>query len=197
MPSEQSKTRLGRDAAARAEDASAGGGGAPSGCGRTSSKLVPPSESSSVQDVTRVDVRRSLLGATGRRYVGPPHGPQEVLRMPPASSRPNMSVRGSWDGFRGSCLLNVFSKPFMRGHGGWQKVERGPAHGAVAYVMACRVRAALTTVPDWAADVARSCEVVRLRADLADGSNLPRWRDALPLALNSHTPNPPKKQDPT
>lgn len=49
-----------------------------------------------------------------------------------------------------------------------------------------RVSAALTTVHDKAAGAARLQEVVEAPgslADLADGSNLPRWWDAPPLAL--------------
>lgn len=57
----------------------------------------------------------------------------------------------------------------------------------VAYVTACRVRAALATIPDWAADVARLGAVVDARGSLADlDSNgaLPRWWDSRPSAFN-------------
>lgn len=58
---------------------------------------------------------------------------------------------------------------------------------ALAYVTACRVRAAIVTVPDWAADVARLRATIDSQgalADLEQGGNVPRWWDSPPLAHN-------------
>lgn len=59
--------------------------------------------------------------------------------------------------------------------------------GALAYVTACRTRAAITTVPDWATDVARLGAPIDSRgslADLDDSGALPRWLGSRPLVFN-------------
>lgn len=56
--------------------------------------------------------------------------------------------------------------------------------GALAYVMACRLPAAISIVPGWSAEVARLRAVAERRGNLADGDMILRWFDALQLAMS-------------